>query len=66
LQRRQPADGEARVSVMIVDQHRVGVWRFGTDGGWPLVWHTTCLFSEFMKSRLTTVLTTIVDGVLSV
>jgi pimeloyl-ACP methyl ester carboxylesterase len=24
---------------MIVDGRRVGVWRFGTDGGWPLVWH---------------------------
>jgi pimeloyl-ACP methyl ester carboxylesterase len=24
---------------MLVDGRRVGVWRFGTDGGWPLVWH---------------------------
>lgn len=24
---------------MIVDEHRVGVWRFCTDGGWPFVWH---------------------------
>jgi pimeloyl-ACP methyl ester carboxylesterase len=39
VKRRQPADGEAQGSVMIVDEHRVGVWRFGTEGGWPLVWH---------------------------
>jgi pimeloyl-ACP methyl ester carboxylesterase len=39
VKRRQPADGEAQGSMMIVDEHRVGVWRFGTDGGWPLVWH---------------------------
>jgi len=34
-----PADDEVTGSTVLVDSRRVGVWRFGSAGGWPLVWN---------------------------
>ncbi len=34
----RPADGEVPDSLELLNGHRVGVWRFGSVGGWPLVW----------------------------
>ena len=34
----QPADGLAPDSPVLVDGHRVGARRFGSVGGWPIVW----------------------------
>ena len=34
-----PADAEVPGSTVLVDSRRVGVWRFGSAGGWPLVWN---------------------------
>lgn len=31
--------GAGSVSTVLVDSHQVGVWRFGSPGGWPLVWN---------------------------
>ena len=33
------ADDELPVSTVLIDSHRVGVWRFGAAGGWPLIWN---------------------------
>ena len=35
----RPADAEVPGSIVLVDSRRVGVWRFGSAGGWPLVWN---------------------------
>lgn len=32
------ADGGIPCSSVLVDGRRVGVWRHGSAGGWPLVW----------------------------
>ncbi|MGH3551646.1 MAG: alpha/beta fold hydrolase [Mycobacterium sp.] len=34
-----PPDDEVPGSPVLVDGRRVGVWRFGSAGGWPLVWN---------------------------
>jgi pimeloyl-ACP methyl ester carboxylesterase len=31
--------GTGSVSTVLVDSHHVGVWRFGSPGGWSLVWN---------------------------
>jgi len=35
----RPADDEVPGSPVLVGSRRVGVWRFGSAGGWPLVWN---------------------------
>ena len=35
----RPPDDEGPGSTVLVGSRRVGVWRLGVAGGWPLVWN---------------------------
>ncbi|MDT7722101.1 MAG: hypothetical protein QOE94_3112 [Mycobacterium sp.] len=39
MPRTGPTDSEVPGSTVLVDSRRVGVWRFGSAGGWPVVWN---------------------------
>lgn len=39
MSRTGPSGAEVPDSTVLVDSRRVGVWRFGSPGGWPVLWN---------------------------